>query len=285
MSEEMSAPVSAPVESAPIEGDSPIVESRKFKVKVNGIDQEVDEAELLSGYQTRKASDEKFREAAMSRKQAEEFIGLLRTNPMKVLNDPNLGLNFRELAEKFLVEQMEEEMLDPRDRELRDAKRQLAEIEDAKRQAKKSEEDQANEELKAKFTNDYTNQIVEALASSGLPKTEHTVKRMAYYMHQGVQRGYDLTASDVASLVKEDYIQEQKSLYGSLDGDMLIQLLGADVANKIRKHDVTKFKSSKQTVTPAKQGAAPSSRPSEPVKMSKEDWKAKMNRVKSGMDE
>ena len=85
---------------------------RMFKVKINGEDIEVSEEELKAGYQTRKASDEKFREAAMSKKQAEEFINLLRTNPRKVLSNPNLGIDVRKFAEEYLVEQMEDEMME-----------------------------------------------------------------------------------------------------------------------------------------------------------------------------
>lgn len=256
---------------------------RKFIVKVNGQEQEVTEDELIQGYQTRKASDEKFREAAMSKKQAEEFINLLRTNPRKVLTNPDLGIDMRKLAEEYLVEQMEEEMMDPKDKELRDAKRQLQEIEDEKKRKAKEEEESQAVQLKEKYSQEYSSQIVDALQSSGLPKSEHTVKRMAYYMHQGLQRGYNLSAKDVVGLVKQDYIDEQKSLFGQLDGDMLVQLLGDDVANKIRKYDVGRVKSTeKQLKTPDKQPEGGSPRPKKSKKISKDDWKARMERIKNG---
>lgn len=269
-----------------IEGVKEIAEQdgkRMFKVKVNGEEVEVDEDELKAGYQTRKASDEKFREAAMSKKQAEEFIHLLRTNPKKVLSNPDLGIDVRKFAEEFLVEQMEEEMMDPKDRELRDAKRQLEEIENEKKRIKEEEESKQAAQLKEKYSQEYQTSIVEALQTSGLPKSEHTVKRMAYYMHQGLKRGMNLGAKDVVSLVKQDYIDEQKALYSNLDGDMLVQLLGSDVADKIRKYDVSKVKGQRQEPKyPAKQPEGGTPRPKKSKKISKEDWKARMDRIKNG---
>lgn len=257
-------------------------QAKKFKVKVNGADMEVDEAELIAGYQTRKAADEKFREAAMSRKQAEEFIHMLQVNPLKVLQDPRLGHDARKLAEEFLMSQYEEESMDPRDRELRDAKAQLQSIEEEKKRIQAEQEEAQNAELVEKYQHDIQGQIISTLESSGLPKSPHTVKRMAYYMHQGLVRGMNISAQDVVSLVKNDYIQEQKSLFGSLDGELLLQMLGDDVATKIRKHDISKLKSTqKQLSTPLKQ-AEGSSKPAarQDKKMSMQDWKEKMIKLR-----
>lgn len=215
---------------------------RRYKVKVNNEELEVDEDELVRGYQTRKAADEKFREAAMARKQAEEFISLLK-NEEEVFNVlAKLGYDPKDLSEKYLVKQLEEELLSPEEKELRDYKRKLAQYEAEKKAEQERIEQEQRLELINKFTNDYQTQIIDALETSGLPKTQHTVKRMSYYMHQALQRGYDLTAKDVVHLVREDYIQEQKALFGNLDGEKLVELLGKETADKIRKHGISKIK-------------------------------------------
>jgi len=259
--------------------------TRKFIVKVNGADVEVSEDELKTGYQTRKAADEKFREAAMLRKQSEEFISMLRDEGRLFDVIKQLGHDPRTISEKYLVQIMEDEMMDPRDRELRDAKKQLQEIEDQKKAAQKAQEEAQRAELTEKYTTDYVKGITDVLQTAGLPKTEHTVKRMAYYMHQGLQRGYNLSAGDVVDMVKQDYITEQKSLFGALDGDMLLQLLGDDVANKIRKHDISKVKNThQQLATPQKQPEAVQRKDKPKNSISKDDWRAKMERIKNGQD-
>lgn len=257
-------------------------EPKMYTVKVNGEELQVTEEELLQGYQTRKAADDKFREAAMTRKQAEEFINLLKTDPKKVLTNPSLGLDFRQLAEEFLVEQLEEEAMDPKDRELRDAKRKLEEYEaEKKRKAQEQEAAQAAE-LREKYTAEYQESIIDSLQSSGLPKTEHTVKRMAYYLHQGLQRGYNLKAADVVDLVKNDYIQEQKTLFSGLDGDELVNFLGDEVANKLRNHKVSQITQKNPPKTPDTQPQGGNGRQKKSKKISKDDWKAKLERIKNG---
>ena len=256
---------------------------RKYKVKIDGDELEVDESELLAGYQTRKAADKKFQEAAMARKQAEEFIGLLKTDPVKVLTHPGLGLDFRQLAEQFIVQQLEEEMLDPRDRELKKYKAMVEEQQaEQKRQLERQQAEQA-EQLKLKYTEDYSNQIVEALQSSGLPKTERTVKAMAKYLHMGLQHGVDLKAAEVVEFVKQDYINDQKELFGALDGDTLLNILGEDVANKIRKSDVKRLKSTEKVLQrPSTQ--PPSTHKPKTTGITKDEWKARLERLKQGVE-
>ncbi len=309
MSEEASAPVesSEVVETAevnesvesnesqdnevtPDKGTKPKVQPddgtgiRKFKVKVNGEEIEVDESELVAGYQTRKAADEKFREAAMSKKQAEEFISLLKTNPKKVLENPALGLDLRQFAEQYLYEQLEKELeedgLTDDQKELRKYKAILEEQENQKKAQQQEEETKQAQALRDKYTQDYSKQITDALGTSGLPKSEHTVKRMAFYMHQGLQRGINVSASDVVDMVRQDYINEQKSLFGGLDADALIKILGDETANKIRKWDVSRVKGTKsQPKTPDEQGTA-KVRETESKKISKDEWRKKMSLLK-----
>lgn len=256
------------------------VPKKMYKVKVNGNDAEVDEQELITAYQVRKASDERFREGNLRKKQAEEFVNLLRTNPMKVLNNPSLGLDMRKLAEDYLIQQMEEESMTPEQRELKEAKSKLQQFEEEKKRIETEREAAVAQELRQRHTENYTKDITSALETSGLPRTEHTVKRMAYYMHQALLKGYDLSAADVADLVKQDYINEQKALFGGLDGEMLLKLLGDDVANKIRKHDVSKIKNIEKQLSRPNQPAQEGATKTPSKKISKEEWKKRMDELK-----
>ena len=261
-----------------------VAEVKKYKVKVDGQEQEVLEQDLIAGYQTRQASDKAFREAAQLRKQSEEFVRLLKEDPIKVLTNPKIGHDVRKLAEEYLISQMEEEMLDPKDRELRDAKAQLKAIEEEKNAQKAQEEELRAQELRTKYSQNYQKSIITALNTSGLPQTEETVKKMAYYMHQGLKRGMELEAIDVVDLVKDDYVKAQKSLYSGLDGDALVAILGDDIASKIRKHDIAKLKNPKQSVSTSQNSNT--SKPSQSTKkMTKEDWKVKMQRIKDGLED
>ena len=132
---------------------------KKYKVKIDGEELEVDEEELLRGYQTKKAADKRFQEGAMARKQAEEFVRLLKEDPFKVLSNPQIGHDVRQLAEEFLASQLEEEMLSDEERERREMKRKLQEYEESEKKKKQEQEELQKKELKQRYAQDYQNQI------------------------------------------------------------------------------------------------------------------------------
>jgi len=227
-------------------------EPTKYKVKVDGEEIEVTLEDMQRDYQLRRASDKKFQDAAAIKAQAEEFLEALRTDPRKVLEHPNINADIRALAEEILSEQLEDEMLDPKDREIKKLQREL----EAREAEKKAEEDaktttkQKAEE--AELLAGYEKQIDTALSTSGLPNTSFTIDRMAYYMQQAVRSGYDLTAADVVPLVKEDYINDFKKFFAGSDDKVIAEILGGPAMKKIRKMDLSTLKDPKGK-TPANQ--------------------------------
>lgn len=247
-------------------------EPRRYKVKVDGNEEEVDEETLLKAYSKIKAADAKFQEAAQIRKQSEQFIHLLKTDPIKVLSNPKLGIEFRKLAEEYLVSQLEEESLDPKEKEFRAYKKQVDEMNAEKKRQEDVVESKRASELRDHYQNDYSTKITAALESSGLPKTQQTVKSMAFYMSEGLKRGYDLSPNDVAALVKQDYIDQQKALFSSLDGDDLEAMVGAEVAEKLRKNSLKKLKP--QTQAPKSYSAPRKQKsPKDTEKLTKDQWR------------
>lgn len=234
--------VQAPQVDAPVESAEPVIP--RHRVKVDGNEVEVDLEELKRGYSHQQAANKILQEGKTARQQAEQLVQLLKSDPLAVLKDPRLGLNVRKLAEEYLAAEIGDELMDPKDKELRDLKRWKEEREGEANRAKEEEENARQQELRSKYVNDYSASIVEVLEAGGLPKNPVCVKRMAYYMQEGLKRGIELSPRDVVPLVKEDYMEEQKALFGSADGDSLLSLLGEDVAAKIRKHDLSRLKSS-----------------------------------------
>lgn len=228
---------------------------KKFKVKINGIEQEVEEAELLRGYGHQSAANKIFQEGKQQLKQAEEFIAMMR-DPDKFFEvAKQLGHDPRILAEQRLVRDLEEDLMDPRDKELRDARNRLKQIDDLERIQKEAVENQRNEALKAKYSKDYSDQFIQALEATNLPATKAMVSEMAKYIGRSAQIGFEMTASEAASLVKEDILMAHQRLIGDADGEVLIKLLGDNVANKVRKYDMSKVKNPEANLsTPENQG-------------------------------
>lgn len=252
---------------------------RKYKVKIAGEEREVDEKELLRGYSHQQAANKILQEGKAAKKQAEEFIMMMK-DPQKFYEvAQQLGHEPRTLAEKYLAAQLEDELLDPRDRKIKEYERKLAETEARERAEQETKENQVREALKAKYAKDYSDQFVGALQESGLPPTKPMVAEMAKYIARSAKMGFEMTAQEAARLVKEDVQNLHQRLVGEADGDSLIQLLGESVANKIRKYDMGKVKSPEAFLkTPHEQNPKRERKERNPSKrMTPQEWR-KFNR-------
>jgi hypothetical protein len=234
-------------------------EPKVWKLKVDGQEIEFDasdEASVQRVVQKGLASDRKFQEAAKIRSQAENFVKMLKENPLEVLKHPSLGLNFRELAENFLYEQLQAESISPEEKQATSEREELERYRRQEQETKQQQQTKQQEELKEQYRQDYQAKFIEALDTAGLPKSDWSVTRMATLMREAISRGLtNITPKDVAHIVKQDWISAQQEMYGSLDGAKLVEMLGKDVAEKIRLHDVSQFKAkNSQPPAPGKVG-------------------------------
>lgn len=247
MSEVINAPVVAPTESTST-SEQPVAkpegqatetkEQRRLKVKVDNEELELDESEVINGYQRAKAANKRFEEAAKLKKQSEAFLEQLQKDPFKLLADPRLGVNAREAAEKYILEQLESEMLSPEEVAARKEKAELEQYRKDKDSEKKRQQEEKANQVKQKYVEDYTKQFQGALEKVSIPKTPETIKRMAQYLQASIKNGYETPISEIAEMVREDYLNEQKSLISNLNGQDLIKYFGEDVAKKIRQTDL-----------------------------------------------
>jgi hypothetical protein len=267
--------------------------ARKFKLKVNGVEREYDEDTVIRRAQLAESADQKFQEAAKMRKQAEAFIQALRDDPISVLTNPNLGVDMRKIAEKFLAKEYQREMISPEQRELEELREFKAQRERELQEQQEREQMTAKERefsvQQQKYAQEYDRQISEGLANSGLPKTPQTLKRVAELMHSALRKGYELDVATAVDMVRESYQNDMMQLYGQLDGDKLVGLLGEDLAKKIRMYDLQRLKA-KHNPPPSQepqQAAPPQNRRQEqkaPTTMRTSDWLDQI-RKKAGVDE
>jgi hypothetical protein len=219
-------------------------------------------------------------EAKAAKAKAFEIIKAFEEDPANVFK--KLGPKGREAAERFLLEQIQEEAMDPKDKELRDLKKFKEEIEAEKERTKQEREKQALAEQEAKYAQEFQKTIIDALGKSGLPKSPEMVKRFARIMQKNLELGLELTADDLVDEVKSDITSIIKSIVGEADGDHLISLFGEDVANKIRKSDIRKLQEKQGQVfqqRSTKQESQPQPKSGKPMSMA--EWKRSLEeRVK-----
>lgn len=250
-------------------------EIRKLKLKMDGQDLELPEEEVIKLAQQAGVSNKRFQEAAAIKKQAEQVVEFLKANPAEALK--HLGIDVRKFSEDTLMEMIKREQESPEQKQIREQQDKLRayaqkekELEEARIQREQEEaRTKAEQEQSAKtqkLIQEYDELFTKALASSDLPKNAFTVKRMAELQRINVRKGMELSADQLAKIVKEDYENEHKeriSAYktqdGKLDGAKLLEMLGAEAEKAIQKALVARVKARKEQkfATPVGESDAP----------------------------
>jgi len=250
-----SAPTTEVTESTEQAAQTPPAPTKKkYTYKAEGADvtEELSDEEVQSRLSLSKVAQKRLQEASLTRKQAEQFIQALQNDPMSVLNNDKImgQKKFREIAEKFLSEQLKQEMLSPQERQQQEKDERLKRYEEQEKEAKTQKEAEQAQKLEEHYAQEYQKTIISALESSSLPKNPFTVKRMAELMQKNLQHGLELEPQQLAQIVKEDLQNELKSTIGSASPEQLIQMFGQEIANKIRKHDLAQLQPKQSNFNP-----------------------------------
>jgi hypothetical protein len=121
-----------------------------------------------------------------------------------------------------------------------EAKTKKYEDQDRERQERTQLEER--NKLTAGAREQYQAQIIEALDTGKLPKTNFTVQRLAHWMQVNRKNNFNApTAVLVAQVEKEIHGSLRASVQG-LDGEGLIRVLGDELIDVIRKYDLEQLR-------------------------------------------
>jgi hypothetical protein len=255
----------------------------RFRLQDGERVEEVDEAELVKRAQKAWAAERRFQEAHRTRQQVEYLL--------KTLKDPrqlwqalkHLGHEPRQVAEQYLLEQIEEESLTPEQKKVRDAERIIQERETEKQQAEQRQKQERHTKLMGQYSEEYSGQIVKALETSGLPKSPETVKKMAEYMLIGLERGVRLAPEEVVPMVRNYFMRQINELLGQTEGDTLLQLLGDGVQQKFQAAMLARVRPSGQPVGANDQPPPnPDNADHDKPRLSMDEWRRRNEAIKAG---
>ena len=259
--------------------DSKTVEDIKemmHRIKINGVEMELPTSEVLKRAQMAEGARQKFELAAKMKKEAEEKEARLQRDFAKSLRDmlKKSPEKWNDL-EAIFADKIREEQLDPRERKIRELEEQLKERQAAEEDAKKTQEEQMIQQYSAKFKEDLSNKLMQALDGSGLPKDPETVAVMAGYIKAAHEAGYninDIDMGEVVSYTRDKIITQMRSIFERLEGMDIIKLMGDQLSNKIRKADLARLRGG-NVPSAAKEPEAPK----ETVKNKKTEKSTTMN--------
>ena len=220
---------------------------KEYELKVNGRVERVkfdpnNDEEVKNWLQKARSSDSKFQEAAEVRKAAMQFIDDLKKNPRRVLSDPNIGVDLKKFAEEIMNDQIAEMEKSPEVREKEALQKELQKIKEERDAEKKASDAREMARIQAEHERNLESEMSVALDISGLPKTPRTVKHMAEMMIIAMQNGIELSAKEIAPIIKNTTLKEFKDVVNSLTDDQLDEFLGKEVLGRMSKRRVAKAK-------------------------------------------
>src|SRR5271165_3687465 len=122
-------------------------EIRRLKLKLDGADIELSEDEVVQLAQLSAGAQKRFMEASQSRKQTEDLLQFLKTNPIEAMR--RLGLDPRKISEEHLVSELKKEAESPEQKRIREAEDKIRAYEATEKQRKEEDDRKAAEAKKS----------------------------------------------------------------------------------------------------------------------------------------
>lgn len=225
--------------------------AKKFKLKYDGIEEEVDENALLTYAQKHKGSEKKFQEAAKMRKDAEArveqvnaLLEAIKSDPLSVLTDPALGVDVKALAQKVIEDELRELELSPEQKRLRDTEKELNDIKKRYEEEKTQREQQRLKAEEEAYYAKVETDLVDAIGASSLPKAPYVAKRVADIMVTAIEMGKDITAAKATEILENSL----RSEFENMDDSTLEKLMGEKIMKRLTKSQVKRIQDSKPKV-------------------------------------
>lgn len=234
-------------ESAELEAAKELWE--EFDIKVNGkmVKERVNMADkeaIKKHIQLSRASNEAFQSKASYEKQLKEYeqnvealFKKLSENPEEILNNPDLGLSReqrKKLAEKILNDELDLQAKSPEQLKLEAAEAQLEELLKEKKEAQSAKEAAEFDRLKAEAASQIEQEIMEAIETGDLPKSNYITKKMADLAGIAFSHGIDINMKDLIPLVKKQYVEDMRDMLNKMPDDLVEELISRDRIKKIR---------------------------------------------------
>lgn len=232
----------------------------KYNGKVEKIDLPFEIEEQHAEYMRRqlqmsKMGQSKAQEAAAWERDTMAFINELKTNPRKVLSNPNLGVDLKKIAAEILEEELENAQKTPEELEREDYKRKLKEYEEKEEAREKEMETMKRNKIIEDAYAQYDVSMSNAMEQYDIPRTPVALYEMAHLMSLEIKRGYEPDMDAIAQMVQEKHSAHTNAELEKLKKKSpaeLRKLLGDEIFEKDRQERVAKVK---KTPVPVKTAA------------------------------
>lgn len=237
--------VSVPAVEQPAQEAAPQAvqaEERKYKLKVNGREVELPEAEVIKRAQKAEAADERFRMASEKEKKAAEleaFAKAVESGDTTTL-EKRLGKDkFRKMAEQYLIKYIEHEQLSPEQKRVLELEQTLKEKEEAEKAAQAAKDAELREMYQQKAAEDIDLEMSETLKDLGKKPTPRLVARIAEYMLSTLEtKGERMPAKRALERTLADMKADYAEYFADLPVEELKQMLSKQQLAALRRAEI-----------------------------------------------
>ena len=202
---------------------------RKFKFKVDGaeVEEELSDTDVHVRLQKAMAVEKRFQEVANQRKQIEEALKTIKSDPAKALKEL-AGIDLDEWAEQRLTERYQEAMMPEEQRELAALKKKIADYEAREEEAKAAAQRTQYEAFEQQVYEQTQQEFIKARNERHAGRFAN-VKADASTFDDPVFRGaFDviLSCEMLEHMKNYDMVLSKVSSWLKPDGRMVVQILG-----------------------------------------------------------
>lgn len=177
--------------------------------------------------------------------QPEEILG-------KILNSTKISDKIKETLGKWYYNNViVPEQMSPEQREAQEWKRKAEQYDVSLKQQEESRLQQENDQRVQAALNTIKAQISEAMTEAGVPLDSkiapQLARRVAQVMQLGFAAGKTVTPKEAMAKVRAELAEYQRAYYDVLDEDKLVEQLGKENAEKVRKYYLKAVKDSEKT--------------------------------------
>lgn len=261
---------------------------KKYKVKVDDQESEIDEDELIRGYQKGKAGDKRLREAAQQQKQIKQFLDNLKKGDHNFLAKVLGKDQAKKMAEKLLLEEIEYEELPEHEKTIRQLQREKEDLQKEKETQEKQRVLRERQALEKKASQELEEDVLTAIKESETKPSNLVLRSMVDHMKASlVHTKQKLPAKEALQYVHSILPKQTAEYIGSLPSDKILEfkkLLPKNVIEAFRKDDqeqvlsqtsVTSQKTDTQRSTPRRSRV-------EDRRMTTDSWFEKMEKRLGG---
>jgi hypothetical protein len=223
--------------------------------------------------QLAKMSQVKAQEQAALERDVVAFFNELRENPKKALSNPNIGVDVKKLVAEILEEELENAQKTPEQLALEEKERQIKELMERERQREEELRRIQEEKIIEQAAQEFDIQMSETLDKFNIPRTPLAIKKMAEYMSLAIENMEQPDMDLIGQIVEEELMNDYRQHLHSLPPERIVQLLGEEVFEKVRKDRVSKMKKAQPTVKAISKDTAQTKPKEEPKPVKKQSFK------------